>query len=111
MQKKGQPSPKKGQTGFTTAKKGRTYPHLQTVNHPKWKGGSWKFWRKEALLRDKHICQSCGLEDFEILEVDHIKSRKQYPDLIFNLDNLITLCPNCHRRKTLRSKDTCRKYD
>jgi len=53
--------------------------------------------RKQALKRDKFTCQKCRLNDEtgNKLEVHHITP------LVFegkdNINNLITLCRNCHR--------------
>jgi 5-methylcytosine-specific restriction protein A len=71
-------------------------------NHWGFNGQDWRYWKKQALLRDNYTCQSCGLKESEIMEVDHILSKSLYPGLKFALENLITLCPNCHRRKTIR---------
>lgn len=69
---------------------------------PRWKGGGKNFLRNLALVRDNNTCQICGLLDKEVMEVDHIKPKSVYPDLANILENLITLCANCHRRKTSR---------
>lgn len=50
--------------------------------------------RKYALKRDSFTCQECGATDN--LQVHHIKPKKYHPELSNNLDNLITLCKNCH---------------
>lgn len=69
--------------------------------HYKWKGGvSWGFLRRMACERDDYTCQECGHREPAIMEVDHIKRKADYPELAKDLDNLMTLCPNCHRRKT-----------
>lgn len=95
----------KGRKGLPSGKKGKSYPHLQGESSPKWKGGAWQYWRLQTLIRDTYTCQACGLRDAEIVEVDHIKSKKQYPQLRFDITNLVTLCPNCHVRKTKRNKE------
>lgn len=56
--------------------------------------------RHYTLLRDNYTCQGCGLKDEEIVQVDHIKNSALFPELKENIDNLQTLCPNCHARKT-----------
>lgn len=58
--------------------------------------------RKQILHRDNYTCQVCGFREPEIMEVDHIKPKSKFPELKYELNNLITLCPNCHRRKTNR---------
>ena len=57
-----------------------------------------------AIEGDDWTCQSCLLRDTEIMDVDHIKPKSVFPELKYNLNNLITLCPNCHKRKTLRER-------
>ena len=58
--------------------------------------------RKYVLIRDDYICQVCGLKDKEIVVVDHIKPSALFPELKSDINNLQTLCPNCHTRKTNR---------
>ncbi len=69
-------------------------------NHPGWKGGSIAKVKTEALVRDDYTCQQCGLREPDIMEVDHILPKSIEPNLYISIDNLITLCPNDHRRKT-----------
>lgn len=78
------------------------YGKYRGDKNPSWKGGKWRWIKKQALLRDDYTCQICGLREPEIMEVDHIKPKSIYPNFKNDLNNLITLCPNCHRRKTLR---------
>lgn len=74
--------------------------------HPNWKGGKWLYWRRQTLIRDNFTCQKCGLRDEEIMDVDHINpkldSSGEYKNNIQDINNLQTLCPNCHKRKTLQ---------
>ena len=81
--------------------------------HPNWKGGLWKYWRKKVLERDDYTCKHCGLKDLEIMDVDHIiqirvshfskRDEERNKDLRENgIDNLQTLCPNCHKRKSVQ---------
>lgn len=69
--------------------------------HPHWKGGI-SFIKIEAKIRDNYTCQICGLRDEEIVEADHIVPVCVREDLKYEPTNIITLCPNCHKRKTLR---------
>ena len=69
-----------------------------------WKGGAEQYQKRLALIRDDFTCQVCGLQDDEITVVDHIKPKSIYPELHKSLDNLVTLCPNCHARKSIREK-------
>ena len=73
-----------------------------------WKGGKtkesklrktnaqYKNWRKEVFERDNYTCQRCG-KHTNNLEAHHIKEQSRYPELIYCLDNGLTLCHNCHK--------------
>ena len=76
--------------------------------HWNWKGGIASL-RVRCKTRDDYTCQVCGLREPEIMDVDHIKAKAKFPELQYELNNLITLCPNCHRRKTIREKDLLHK--
>ena len=73
-------------------------------------------WRKKRLFilkRDKGLCQRC-LHKFNIfngeqLTVHHIKSRKEYPELMFEDNNLITLCLTCNLQ--MEAKDLNHQLD
>lgn len=69
-------------------------------NNGRWRGGELSYWKRQVVVRDNYTCQICGLKDPEIIEVDHIKPRCDYPELVNVMENLIALCPNCHRRRT-----------
>lgn len=72
-----------------------------STNHH-WNGGNWRYWKNQALIRDDYRCQICGFREVEIMEVDHIQQKSKAPHLRLILENLLTLCPICHRRKTIR---------
>lgn len=73
---------------------------------PFWKGGvSLVWWRKRVLERDNYKCLDCGVNDKEVLDAHHIKSPKIYPELKTSLDNGITVCKNCHHKRTLEDKE------
>lgn len=84
-----------------SSNKGKKQPQTAGSKNPNRQGGATKFQARLAKERDNYTCQVCGLEDKEILVVDHIRPRALRPDLTFILDNLMTLCPNCHARKTI----------
>lgn len=73
---------------------------------PSWKGGvtqsnprmspRYKRFREYVLRRDGYCCVWCGSK--EKLEVDHIKSQKDYPELRYDPRNGRTLCESCHRK-------------
>ncbi|WP_061866140.1 HNH endonuclease [Streptococcus oralis] len=62
----------------------------------------WRQLRLEALQRDHYECLWCKAEGkvtTDSLEVDHIKELEFYPELAFELDNLRTLCKECHNKR------------
>ncbi|RMD54046.1 MAG: DUF1998 domain-containing protein, partial [Candidatus Thermofonsia bacterium] len=69
-------------------------------------GPNWQKQRQQALSRDNHTCQMCGAKD-GMLHVHHIRPFREFgyiPGKNNNyqqanqLENLITLCPRCHRQ-------------
>ena len=58
----------------------------------------WRRQRPLALERDCHQCQDCG-EDQKRLVVHHIQERAPRQPDNHALDNLVTLCDSCHRRR------------
>ncbi len=69
-------------------------------------GPNWQQQRKLALARDGHRCRTCGASE-GMLHVHHIRPFREFAYLpgqndhylVANeLDNLITLCPACHRQ-------------
>ena len=50
--------------------------------------------RKAVLERDLHTCQLCG-EKGELDYVHRIKSKRDAPELAFEMKNLVTLCASC----------------
>lgn len=80
--------------------------------NPSWKGGvtsrikkgnifiSKSSFRFDVLERDNWTCVKCGIDDEEVLEVDHILEVSVGGKT--EMENLQTLCANCHRRKTRR---------
>lgn len=77
--------------------------------NPRWLGGRRDHCIKIVRERDNNTCQTCGYfnEEFSgsAVDVDHILPKSQYPDYEFDTDNMVVLCPNCHRIKTLRNKE------
>jgi len=83
-------------------------------SHPRWKedssksayyGRNWIEQREDALERDSHKCQRCGIssdssiEKFGIdLHAHHITPLRKFDDKkeANRLQNLVSLCPSCH---------------
>ena len=79
----------------------------ENTNH--WQGGitekksrdnlypMYKEWRKSVYKRDNYTCQICWDNTSGNLNAHHIKSRANYPELITDLNNGLTLCEKCHK--------------
>lgn len=87
----------------------------QTVKHLKEKmvwheaendyGSNWKNIRQQVLSRDGYRCQVCGASSsLHPLHVHHIQPFKTFSNLqaANRLQNLITLCPSCHRQAEIQ---------
>jgi HNH endonuclease len=61
----------------------------------------WRKLRMEALKKYGGTCQCCGASPATgaVLNVDHIKPRKTYPELALDLCNLQVLCHECNHGK------------
>ncbi|MCT3349598.1 HNH endonuclease [Lacticaseibacillus paracasei] len=65
----------------------------------------WKALREQVLERDHYECQWCKAEgrvttgNDMTLEIDHIKTLEERPDLALEPDNLRTLCRDCHNKR------------
>jgi 5-methylcytosine-specific restriction endonuclease McrA len=74
---------------------------------PSWKGGitpvvrmarnheRYSIWRKSIFDRDEYICQVCKTSG-KYLNGHHIVGVYENIDLIYNVDNGLTLCKDCH---------------
>lgn|SRR3990167_8385483 len=80
---------------------------LSGKGHWNWKGGisprvlntiPYKEWRKKVFERDNYVCIMCGYNGGRIIQADHIKSWKNFPELRFDVKNGRTLCIECHKK-------------
>jgi 5-methylcytosine-specific restriction endonuclease McrA len=65
---------------------------------------AWWYQRKQALKRDKYACRHCGLMAKKGLHVHHIVPRSQGGSNY--VDNLLTLCKECHIEVHRHDKST-----
>ena len=85
-------------------------------NNPRWKGGhngefwdhlkrseSWVLWRTSVYIRDSYTCFLCRSHGGR-LEAHHIIKKTVRPDLMFLVENGITLCKECHRNNGVHRK-------
>jgi 5-methylcytosine-specific restriction protein A len=64
----------------------------------------WKQLQAGILRRDKYLCQWCLKQDRTTAlgqqpndyAVHHIKSVKKHPELVYDPDNLVSICRECH---------------
>jgi hypothetical protein len=56
----------------------------------------YKIWRRAVIERDEHTCQRCGRQG-TLLHAHHIKPWEEHPDVRYDVNNGVTLCPSCHR--------------
>lgn len=65
----------------------------------------WKQIRQAVLARDHYECTWCKSQgmattaDVATLEVDHIQELEFHPELATDMDNLRTLCRDCHNKR------------
>jgi 5-methylcytosine-specific restriction endonuclease McrA len=62
--------------------------------------GRGRYIKKEiyCTLKNKRVCDVCGVKQDKPLEIDHIKSLHNGGDN--SITNLQVLCKECHRKKT-----------
>lgn len=65
-----------------------------------YKSGKWKKKRAAILRRDKYLCQECRKygRRVEAVTVHHIKHADTNPELVYDSNNLVSLCNTCHNK-------------
>lgn len=80
------------------------------AEHHNWKGGisnkwdklhasqEYKDWRMAVFSRDHFTCQTCGCGNTRPnpIHAHHIKPKKDFPELVLDVSNGMTLCRACH---------------
>ena len=73
---------------------------------PFYHSAEWKRLRKAVLQRDHGMCCDCmdrmragiGIKPRRATMVHHVIPRSERPDLSLNMDNLRSLCNDCHEK-------------
>jgi hypothetical protein len=72
------------------------------VNSPEFlQSYEWRQLRFQALQKYGRRCQCCGAspETGAVMHVDHVKSRRKFPHLALDIENLQVLCEDCNHGK------------
>lgn len=64
----------------------------------------WREWRNGILERDDSICQLCG-ETEGRLHAHHILPKRDYPELLYAINNGVILCQDCHAEVHFKEYD------
>jgi 5-methylcytosine-specific restriction endonuclease McrA len=75
-------------------------PNLTEVDRQERKRSNniFKLLNKEVFKRDNYTCQCCYKRGSQVINAHHIYPYAEFPDLRYNIDNLITLCYDCHKK-------------
>ena len=112
-------------TDETRQKISDNHADVNGCNNPAWKGGvsSWKAvlmksqlyknWRKAIFTRDHHTCQMCNDNTGGNLQAHHIHPIRDHKnDLsMFDINNGITLCKQCHESIYKREYDFIEQFE
>ena len=82
----------------------------QESKNVKFSGAKWNNTKKYALKRDDYTCQLCFIKAPDIVVVDHILPKSIRKDLMYNIENCITMCPNCHAYKTIHDRELIKNH-
>ena len=77
----------------------------------------WKRIRELALQRDRGMCRDCmermksetGFRPHRATMVHHLIPRSERPDLELELDNLLSLCAECHEKRHPERRDKAKR--
>lgn len=102
-------SPEAKKTQFKKGKDNPAFGRNQTgAANNNWKGGAtnknqklrndpqYKIWRQTCMERDHYQCTECGAKGY--LQVHHIKTISESPELIWVVENGKTVCVSCHEK-------------
>lgn len=90
-----------------------THKNKNIQSKAKISSSKWIKTREQAIIRDNGVCILCLVKYNRIfskgLEVHHIVKRIDDPSLMYDLDNLVTVCRACHEELEKLSPDKQRK--
>jgi hypothetical protein len=71
------------------------------------KSFEWRQLRLKALKKYGRVCLCCGAAPGNgvVLNVDHVKSRRRFPALALDIENLQVLCEDCNHGKANQTVD------
>lgn len=101
--------------GFTAPKKAKrnTANYNGNVNSDDFLSSyAWRNARYEAIKKNNGRCECCGASPKEnniVLHVDHIKSRRLFPELALDPSNFQVLCEDCNHGKGFLDQTDWRK--
>ena len=73
---------------------------------------AWQRVREAALIRDGYLCTRCGELAQEVHHIIHLTSDNvNDPAISLNLDNLASLCEDCHKLQHSDDRATARMKD
>ncbi len=83
---------------------------LVLTGRPEYRGGNWKVQTALARERDGFRCRNCGVTEETLgrqLDVHHKTPVRLFASAAAanRLDNLISVCPSCHKRIEVRMAD------
>ncbi|WP_432613178.1 HNH endonuclease [Halobacillus litoralis] len=74
----------------------------QRKRHNELNSVRWRKFRKSIAHRDSGHCQRCvikyGVVNTDNLQIHHVLPRSEYPELMYEPTNCVTLCASCNRK-------------
>ena len=86
--------------GKQPAKEEKHNERFGTNNNEFYRSASWRSIRRQVLERDMHLCQICKAEGRYTIgdTVHHLEPLRANSYKAYSMDNLITVCRQCHNR-------------
>lgn len=54
--------------------------------------------KPSVIARQKGCCFSCG-KKLKAVDIHHVKPKHLHPELAFDINNVVALCPRCHKKQ------------